>query len=131
MVSQSFEYTPFDLPRAVHTGSGPEARTTRFEYTADEARAIRRDSDTTRFFVGDLYQRVVTAGTSDTLEKRFSLFAGGRKLGEIVRKNGVDDTLYYHTDHQDSVDTITDSGQGFIRRSSIRTASQSVRFHKR
>jgi RHS repeat-associated protein len=104
---QNFEYTPFDLPSSITTGSGAAARTTLFEYTADAVRAIRRDPDTTRHFVGDLYQRVVTTGTSSTVEERFALYAGGRQLSEVVRKNGNDETLFFHTDRQSSVSTIT------------------------
>jgi RHS repeat-associated protein len=109
---QTFEYTPFDLPRSISTGSGAAARTTQFEYTASQTRAVRRDSDTTRYFVGGgLYQRMVTTGTSDTREERFSLNAAGRQLGEIVRKGGADETLFFHADNQGTVDTITTDSQ--------------------
>jgi RHS repeat-associated protein len=62
--------------------------------------------------VGGLYQRVVNSGTTDTVEERFALNAAGRKLGEIVREHGgADTTLYFHADHQGSIDTITMDGQ--------------------
>ena len=57
---------------------------------------VRRDSDRTRHFVGDLYQRVI-GPTGDTLEERFRVQAGGRLIGEIVRADGAERTLYAHT----------------------------------
>ncbi len=87
---------------------------TRFEYTADQARVVRRDTDTTRHYVGGLYERVLTS-TGDTLEERFRLYAAGRELGEIVRKDGGDRTLYFHTDVLGSVDTISDNNQVSFR----------------
>ncbi len=105
---QTFQYMPFDLPSAIHTGTGASAKTTQFEYTADETRAVRRDTDTTRYFVGELYERVVTTAPTATLEERFRLYAGGRQLGEIVRNASGDRTLFFHTDRLGSVDTITD-----------------------
>jgi RHS repeat-associated protein len=110
---QTFEYTPFDLPRIIYTGTGPGMKPTRFEYSANEARVIRRDAETTRYFVGNNYQRVVTTGTNATVEERFTLLLGTRVLGEIVRKNGSDETLYFHSDHQGSVDTTT-SGSNVV-----------------
>ena len=108
---QSFEYTPFDLPSLIQTGSAGTARNTRFEYTADEMRAVRRDDDDkTRRFVGGIYQHLVSAA-GDTLEERFQLFAGSRQIGEIVRSNGNDRTLFFHTDILGTVSTITDNNR--------------------
>ena len=40
------------------------------------------------------------------------LYAGSRQLGEIVRKNGADETLYFHQDHLGSVELISnDDGE--------------------
>src|SRR6266545_638320 len=106
--AQSFDYTPFDLPRAIHTGTGASAKTTQLEYTADQTRAVRRDADTTRFLVGGgLYERLVTTTTRQILEERFALYVGSRQLGEIVRKDDADQTLFFHTDHLGSVETIS------------------------
>ncbi len=107
---QQIDYTPFDLPSVIRTGSGTNAKATSFEYTADEARAVRRDPDTTRHFVTELYERLLAA-SGDTLEERFRLYGGGRQLGEIVRKNGADRTLYFHADILGSVDTVSDNNQ--------------------
>jgi RHS repeat-associated protein len=108
--AQSFEYTPFNLPHSVHTGTGPSAKDTLFEYTADEARVIRRDADTTRYFVGDLYQCVTETNSQTTIEERFSLFAGGRPFAEVIRRGGIDEIQYFHTDHQGTVDAVTSGG---------------------
>jgi RHS repeat-associated protein len=105
---QLFSYTPFDLPREILTGSTTQRRT-QFEYTADEDRVVRRDPDTTRYYVGDLYQRVVNSSGS-TIEERFRINAGG-VVAEIVRGLGQEKTLYLHADHLGTPDTISD-GQG-------------------
>jgi RHS repeat-associated protein len=111
--TQDIVYTPFDLPKQITTAQGTsEEKITLFEYTADEERLIRRDPDVTRHFVTDLYQRVVNTGTATTTEERFLLYAGSRQLGEIVRKNGSDETLYFHPDHLGSVELISnDEGE--------------------
>jgi RHS repeat-associated protein len=88
-------------------------KTTRFEYTANQERAIRRDPDKTRYFVSGNYERVVTTGTTNTTEERFCLYAAGRKFGEIVRVGGNDETLYFHNDRQNSVSAVTTSDQSF------------------
>jgi RHS repeat-associated protein len=108
--SQVFSYTPFDLPSAITTGShlDPNFQTIRFDYSADQERLARRDRDATRHFASDLYQRQFDSADI-TLEERFRLYAGERQLGEIVRKDGTDKILYFHTDHLGSTTTISDS----------------------
>ncbi|MEO8904554.1 MAG: RHS repeat-associated core domain-containing protein [Polyangiaceae bacterium] len=108
--AQTFQYTPFDLPSVITTGipNGPGINSTTFGYSADEVRVARRDSDATIHFVADMYQRKLDS-VDTTLEERFRFYAGGRQLGEIVRKDGTDQTLYFHTDHLGSPDTISDS----------------------
>jgi len=104
--SQTFAYTPFDLPSTITTGAGSEGKVTSFEYSADEQRLVRRDADTVRHFVGDLYERLATTAGS-TQEQRFHVFAGARPIAEIVRRAGVDETLYLHADDLGTVDTIS------------------------
>jgi RHS repeat-associated protein len=114
---QTFEYTPFDLPRQIVTGQAGVTRVTRFDYTADEERVVRRDADITRHFAGDLYQRKLDTGSGTTLEEHFRLYAGSRELAEIVRTHSTtvtDRTLYFHTDRLGSVDTLSnDNGENF------------------
>jgi RHS repeat-associated protein len=107
---QSFEYTPFDLPSVITTGipNAPGNSITTFGYSADEARVARRDSNGTTHFIADLYQRKLDS-VDTTLEERFRFYAGGRQLGEIVRKDGADQTLYFHTNHLGSPETISDN----------------------
>jgi RHS repeat-associated protein len=102
-------------PGAKRTGRSPAAlKPGEHPPTPDEERLIRRDPVETRHFVTDLYQRAVDTGTSTTREERFLIYAGDRQLGEIVRKNGVDETLYFHTDHLGSVELISnDMGETF------------------
>jgi RHS repeat-associated protein len=92
-----------NLPSQITTGG----KTTEFEYSADEQRLVRRDDDTVRHFVDDLYERLATrSGT--TLEERFRLYAGPRLVGEVVRKPGAaDNTLFMHSDDLGSTDTIS------------------------
>jgi len=75
--------------------------------TPDETRLIRRDPDTVRHFVSDLYQRALDPQTGDTQEETFRLYAGDREIAEIVRQSGTDQTLYFHTDELGTVDTIS------------------------
>jgi RHS repeat-associated protein len=110
---QSFEYTPFNLPTVIHTGTGASEKITKFDYTADEARAVRRDADTTRYFVRGMYERAVATTGGSTVEERFCIYAGGRKLGEIVRKDGSDQTLFFHADNLSSVDAISRGTDSF------------------
>jgi RHS repeat-associated protein len=107
---QTIQYTPFDLPESIATGFA--AALTEFDYSADEERLVRRDVDTTRHFVPDLYERRVDASGA-TLEQRFRLYAGGRSVAEIVRSNGTDETLFFHTDHLGTVDVIS-TGAGAV-----------------
>lgn len=109
--SQRIEYTPFNLPKSIlpgfAEGADPETSSVRFEYSADEERVVRRDPDSARHFAGGFYQRKLdSSGT--TLEERFLLYAEGRQIGEIVRKNGDDQTLFFHSDRLGSPDTISD-----------------------
>lgn len=118
--SQTFTYTPFDLPRSITngggTGSDPLLNTVRFDYSADEERVVRRDPDSVRYFVNDFYQRKAdNFGT--TLEERFRFYAGSRQIGEVVRKDGSQRTLYFHTDHLGSTTTVSDSDGGATQQS--------------
>jgi RHS repeat-associated protein len=104
---QKLEYTPFDLPHTVTNGEPGASQTTRFEYSADAQRLVQRDDDgTTRYFAGEFYQRT-TDSTGEGIEERFRLSAGGRNIAEIVRASGTERTLFFHTDHLGSPDTIT------------------------
>jgi RHS repeat-associated protein len=107
---QLFDYTPFDLPKAILYGSsfGPNTAVTQFEYSADEERLVSRDSSGTRHFVADLYQRKLDSAHS-TQEERFRLYAGDRQIAEITRQGGSDQTLYLHPDHLGTPETISDN----------------------
>ena len=108
---QIISYTPFDLPRSIGTANSNDLLDfVSFDYSADEERVARRDTadGTTRHFVADLYQRKFDS-TGTTQEERFRLFVGDRQIGEIVRKDGADQTLYFHPDHLGSPETISDS----------------------
>ncbi len=109
--TQTLEYTPFDLPKRIVTGS----KETTFDYSADEQRVLRRDGNKTRYFATDFYQRLAD-DAGNTLEERFSLFAGGRAVGEIVRTPSGETTLYFHTDRLGTVSTLsTDTGESYHR----------------
>jgi RHS repeat-associated protein len=114
---QGIDYTPFDLPRVVTTGLDQGTKTTKFEYTANEERVVRRDTgpslDRTRHFVTGLYQRLTDNIAGATLEERFRIYAGSREIAQIARENGVDTTLYFHADHLGTPETIT-TGDGGV-----------------
>ncbi|HET9953798.1 MAG TPA: RHS repeat-associated core domain-containing protein [Polyangiaceae bacterium] len=111
---QLIEYTLFDLPKKVITGPSATGQTTRFEYSANEERLVRRDADAKRHFVPELYQRLISSNGA-TVEERFALYAGDRPLGEIVRKNDTDEVLYFHTDRLGTVDTISTSTSDVVQ----------------
>jgi RHS repeat-associated protein len=101
---QTLTYTPFNLPSQITTGTS----TTLFEYTPNEERLVRRDPDSVRYFVSDLYQRQASSSDDSTLEERFRLYAGARLMGEIVRAPGSADKIqFFHTDDLGTVDTIS------------------------
>src|SRR6185369_2775018 len=107
---QIISYTPFDLPSSIQTPNSNELLdNVSFGYTADEERVLRQDSDgTVRHFIADLYQQKIDSfGT--TQEEHFRLYAGDRQIAEITRKDGADQTLYFHPDHLGSPETISDS----------------------
>jgi RHS repeat-associated protein len=104
--SQTFTYTPFDLPATITTGTTP-GRVTHFEYTADQHRVVRRDPDRTRHFVGDFYERVLSSSGA-TQEEHFRLSAGGM-VAEIIRTPAGDQTLYFHPDALGTPETLTDA----------------------
>ncbi len=109
--TQTFTYTPFDLPSIITTGD----ITTQFEYSADEDRVVRRDPGVgTRYFAGAFYQRFADPNGT-TQDERFRLYADSRLIGEIVRKSGTDQTLFFHTDHLGSVDTITNDQDSSVQ----------------
>ena len=111
--TQLFTYTPFDLPRSITHGA-PQ-RTTRFDYTADEQRVVRRDPDATRYQVGGLYERLVSSSAGATLEQRFRISAGGSVVAEVVRSGGADRTLFFHPDHLGTPETISDNAGDFTK----------------
>jgi RHS repeat-associated protein len=102
---QTIDYTPFDLPSVITTGSA----TTTLEYSPFEERTIQRGPDSTRYYITDLYQRVAGTAPEDTIEQRFQIYAGSRLIGEIIRVGASEETLYFHTDHLGSPHTITSS----------------------
>lgn len=109
---QHIDYTPFNLPSSIINGTGESEEETTFEYSAFEDRTIQRGPASTRYAIGDLYQRVVGATPQDTQEQRFALLVGSRQIGEIVRTGATEETFYFHADHLGSPHTITtDSGQ--------------------
>jgi RHS repeat-associated protein len=110
---QFLHYTHFDLPHTINTG--PSATTT-FDYSADETRLVRRDrdpanptDDRTRIFIPGLYQRELDAN-GETVEERFHISASGRPVAEIVRTPSGEETLYHHSDHLGTPETLTSSG---------------------
>jgi RHS repeat-associated protein len=109
--TQTFEWTPFDLPKKVTTGG----TVTEFEYAANRKRVLRRDAAQTRYFATDLYQRVADSA-GNTLEERFRLDVGGRGLGEIVRTQTGEQVLYFHPDHQGTVEVLSTGASESFRR---------------
>jgi RHS repeat-associated protein len=114
--AQSLVYTPFNLPASVQNGTDSSTTSVSFEYSADEERAIRRDNTGVTHYLSNLYERKLDSANT-TIEQKFELYAGDRQLGEIIRKDGADRTLYFHTDHLGSPETISDSAHSSVHQS--------------
>lgn len=118
--SQTIDYTTFDMPRTITSGTG-EATT--IDYDANESRVALRSRTATRHYISDYYQHTFDSTTHATTEERIRLYAGGRTLGEIVRTPGAagtgsataERTIYFHGDQLDSVDTVSTSDGTFTR----------------
>jgi len=98
-------YTSFNKPNAIAKG----ATSLTFLYGADRARIKQVRTDTngtqTTYYVGH-YEKIVKTGVTI---HRHTITAGGRRIGIYTqRSNGINDTRYLHTDHQDSLNAITD-----------------------
>jgi len=106
--SQSFAYTPFDLPKVIIKGSGANETVTELDYDADGSRVVRRDAFGSRHFVAGLYERLQSP-TGATLEEHFRLSAGSGVVAEIIRKPASEETFYFHQDHLGTPETISDN----------------------
>lgn len=108
-------YTPFDLPRSITTGYAGDAVTTTFEYSAFEDRTIQRglNGDSTTYYVEGVYQRIANAIPTDTQGQIFVIYAGDRRIAEIIRTTESEELHYFHTDQLDSGHT-TSTGSGGV-----------------
>ena len=103
------EYTTFNLPSQVTQGSKSLA----YRYDAMNARVVKRDlSGDVTFYVGGLYE-VRRAATGAAVHV-FSIVGPERPVAQVswtadaTGQVSVERTLYLHTDHLGSVETITD-----------------------
>ncbi|WP_426733429.1 RHS repeat-associated core domain-containing protein [Myxococcus faecalis] len=108
---RTVEYTPFNLPSRITSGSQDLA----FRYNALDQRTVKRSSsgDVT-FYVGGLYEmRRSAAGAA---LHAFNVMGGSGAVAQVSWTTdaqgqlGAQKTLYIHKDHLGSVDTLTDEG---------------------
>jgi RHS repeat-associated protein len=105
---QTIDSAPFDLPLRIKGGPGGSVSETDFDYTADEERVVQADATGTRYYAGDLYERLANNSGGSALEERFKLYLGSRQVAEIVRQGGSDNTLFFHADAIGTVSAISD-----------------------
>src|SRR5262249_36143473 len=104
----SISWMSFNHPNVINNGSGESVQ---FFYKPNHERhtAVYSGSNgvETTYFIGDLLEKVVTAGASDY---RHYIYAGGTKVAIYSRTTGGTNTLrYLREDHQGSVAAILNS----------------------
>lgn len=109
-------YTSFNKPNSITKGT----TSLTFLYGADRSRVkqVRTDSNGTQttYYVG-LFEKVVK---SRVTVYRHTITAGGRRVGIYTqRSNGNNDIRYLHTDHQGSLNAITDETGNVVERFSF------------
>jgi RHS repeat-associated protein len=105
--TQYIDYTTFGLPSHVRIGDGPSAPTSDFRYDAYGDRVIKQNGARVTYYAGDFYQAVVNGGS---VEHRFTIYAGGRAVAQILADDGVEggDALsYLHDDVLGSIQTVS------------------------
>lgn len=118
---QHIEYTPFDLPSRVTTGSGTSQSTLDITYDAAQRRVYSKASTGTQsWYVDELYERQQTGAA---ILHRYRIDGPGRVVAEIVVQQQAAGsplsqpvTRYIHTDGVGSPDLITDAGGVVIER---------------
>jgi RHS repeat-associated protein len=100
VVDQTFDYTPFDLPRSINSNGA----VTLFDYDADENRIVKRSPTTTTFYAGALHQQIEQL--DGTQYARSRIYAGGVPVAELVTDStGSTSTRYLLTDALGTVQT--------------------------
>jgi RHS repeat-associated protein len=113
---QAFEYTSFDLPSAVTTGTTAPV-TTHLEYDADQTRVMKWTEASRTYYAGDLYRRTVDEATGQ-VEHRYLVYVGARQVAEMVRLDGesLPSTTYaLYDDRLGSATTVSDGDNAFYR----------------
>jgi RHS repeat-associated protein len=119
--TQTFTYTPFDLPRHVTVGTGGTAKHLRYGYGANQRRvllSIDTDGNTAtaeeeRVYAGDLYERIEGNDVGgDVTRHLYKVFAHGRRVAHVERevRSGVsiEESRYVNADHLGSSSVLTD-----------------------
>jgi len=110
---QIIDYTTFDLPSRIVTGTDSSETTTEFAYNASGSRVIKQSEAAADFYAGELYLRGEQQGGA-TLH-RAMIYAGGRAVAQIAQLDqgggqvGAPVTRFLHDEALGSVQTITRS----------------------
>jgi RHS repeat-associated protein len=113
---QAIEYNDFNLPDSITTGTGSDAFTVAFDYTAAGQRAHTLRSTSEIWHFAEIYEQEERQNDPDVAqEHRYWVFAQGKRIAQITRTqhplDGVwsESTDYLHYDRLGSVIATSDS----------------------
>jgi RHS repeat-associated protein len=106
--SQEIDYTTFNLPSHITTGTGASAASADFAYSADGARVVKQTATSSVFYAGDLYQ--ATTRGADT-NHRYMVYAGGRAVAAVTQDEigGTASSRTVQFLHDDALGSIEDT----------------------
>jgi len=111
-------WTSYNHPSLINTSGSGESVQFAYTHTHERWKAVLNSSGGTEttYFIGDLLEKVSTAGATDY---RHYILAGGTKVAIYSRTSGGTNTLHYvREDHQGSVATILNSdGSTYVKES--------------
>jgi RHS repeat-associated protein len=110
---RTLTYTSFNKPLTINANG----QTTTFQYDPNYNRLQKFTASQATLYLGKLYERVTTG----TLVEHKHYVYGGKSLVAVYteRNNSINDTKYFHTDHLDSVQVITDENANVVERLSF------------
>jgi len=104
LASWSYQYDAQGRLTQIQKGPTLQSLTSfsQFVYDGDGGRVQKTTPDGTTVYIGKLYE------TRPDGSAVHHIFAGGQVVADLVKKSGVSQFNYYHTDHLGSVSLVTD-----------------------
>lgn len=120
--AQQIDYTPFNLPSRITTGTGAGQTSLDITYDADHRRVYTIDNAGKQtWYADEIYEREQTTSTS--AQHRYRIYGPGRVVAEIVRAQpvigsptGTASIRYLHADPIGSPDLVTDATGATLER---------------